>query len=94
MVLYNTPCLASFLLIDRNQESNQCLFCICCTEIEWCRTTETPIFGIQGNDLTDQIERKGRNESPYGIPQDAFCFSIETLGYRNGTLITMVKSGF
>lgn len=43
-------------------------------EIEWCRTTETPIFGIQGNDLTDQIERKGRNESPYGIPQDAFFF--------------------
>ena len=52
--------------------------------------SETPIFGIQGNDLTDQIERKGRN----GIPQDAFCFSMETLGYRNGTLITMMKSGF
>lgn len=56
--------------------------------------SETPIFGIRGNDLTDQIERKGRNESPYGIPQDAFCFPMETLGYRNGTLITMVKSGF
>lgn len=63
-------------------------------EIEWCRTTETPIFGIQGNDLTDQIERKGRNESPYGIPQDAFFLTMETSGYRNGTLITMVKSGF
>ena len=54
--------------------------------VEWCRKTETFIFGIQGNDLTDQIERKGRNDSTYGIPQGAFCegsFSIETLSYRN-----------
>ena len=28
------------------------------------------------NFLTDQIERKGRNVSPYGIPQDAFCLAL------------------
>lgn len=48
--------------------------------------SETPIFGIRGNDLTDQIERKGRNESPYGIPQDAFCFPMETLGLQKWNL--------
>ena len=84
-VLHNTPCLIVYTF-NGIKKAISVYFVRVAPEIEWCRKTETLIFGIQGNDLTDQIERKGRNDSTYGIPQGAFCegsFSIETLSYRN-----------
>ena len=80
MVLYNTPCLASFLLIDQNQRAINVYFVYVAWRLSGVERLNHPFLEFKEtiNFLTDQIERKGRKVSPYGIPQDAFCFSIET----------------